>query len=203
MYDFANLNVLNYLYDNDCPYDYTAADDASYNGNIKVFEFLKKIGCEMRSSMYDASIRKGNFSALEWIYNNGIKIENKTLRNIPYVSDPINMLSWFIRKSIPLDTLLFNETIKQRNLSFLKHLVEKNCPMDFVAFIKATNNDDIQCLNYLKEINCPFHFKVISVVSEKYINKNIDVYTKKIIAFRWLYENYRAHWPGDIKIPDY
>lgn len=72
----GNLSLLEFLYNNGCPFDNLSFRAAAKNGHVNCLKFLVEHGCENNVLSFDEVITNGHLDCLKYMVEIGMNIEN-------------------------------------------------------------------------------------------------------------------------------
>lgn len=150
---------------------------AILHGKLEIAHWLLEQGCPTDHYCY---LQKMDLNTLNWLFDNGILIDNKCLSNVIQKTSDRGIIQWFCSKGAIVDSSCINSCISNNNISLLKWLIENNnIKLSSDNYKSAINLEDIDILDYLKYKECPYDETVVEFALKK----------SKKQALKWLVHN--------------
>ena len=180
----SSKEVMQWLYDNDCPFSPRTMSSAVFNydknSSLEIMKWLYNNGCPIDFDTLPNAISNGNLKIIEWLVSCGERANRydidraikSRIGNLDYVK-----YIWSIGGQFSIAT--FSIAVKAGYLDIMKWLYQKKCPIDDDVFEDAAKNGNLENMKWLLEIGC------------KLGNLELDyaVSTKNLETVKWLIEN--------------
>lgn len=146
-------------------------------GKLEIASWLIEQGCPTDHYCY---LQKLELVTLNWLFDNGILIDDKCLSNVIEKTSDYDIIQWFCSKGAIVDSSCVNSCISKNNISLLEWLMENNkIKLSSDNYKMAISLEYIDILDYLKYKDCPFDETVIEFALKK----------SKKQALKWLVHN--------------
>ena len=162
--EYGQLQALQWLKENDCPWDNhtcQAADTcqaAARNGHLSCLQWARENGCEWDKNTCSAAAGNGHISCLQWARENGCEWDKITC-SAAAGNGHISCLKWARENGCDWDEYTCAAAAKHGHLSCLQWARENGCPWDgftmHAATHAATRNGHLSCLQWARENGCP------------------------------------------------
>lgn len=148
------IHILEWLKQENCIFDPRICYYAAMNGDIGIFEWLKKNGVPVTDNCYSASIMaamKGNKNLLMWLHNENLWGPHTMCGAIS--SNNLELVKWLRTKGCPWDEYACEcAAINTKNIDLLKWLIENGCPYNKSRCIERISSDDSEILHLIQKL---------------------------------------------------
>jgi len=178
-----NNEMIEWLYDNNCPKYIELCDILAERGNFKMLQWAKSKEFQLTSKTFTFSIYSNQLQILQWLLDNNCphthrvfylacSMENinilKWLKDNNFTKSEhcceiaahkgnIEILKWLLDNDFYCDIRTSLEAAAGNNLSILKLLKERDLlVLNNKLFKTACLNNNLEMVLWLKENNCPF-----------------------------------------------
>jgi hypothetical protein len=160
---YDNIEIINYLFYKDCPFNYKSYIEAIKNENMDVILLLKENNIKLNNSVYITACKIGNLEILKFIDLKKIDYTSYMLNLAIYKSGNIDAVKWLIKKGCRPNNLSINFAILTRNFKILDYIY-KLCLHDlslplwnYNTSVIAAEKGYIDILKWLKKKQCPMN----------------------------------------------
>jgi hypothetical protein len=177
-----NIDLLNWLKKNNCPFSYLAYPNSIINHNL--LEWLKNNNCPFDKNILGFVIKrlskcKKNFinKTLKWFKDNGSPFGENTF-DYAINSGNFEIIQWLKDNGCPFGEITFTKAIKLNNIKILEWLKDNGCKFDNKtfkeAYFKCYETLDISIIKWLKNNGCPKGLNIPEDVDFWYENLDSD-----------------------------
>ena len=151
-----NMEIIEYLYDMNCPFDSKSTRTAASIGNLDILKWLHEKGCSIGLEAAMSASTHGHLDTLEYSldhieYGDCGRHHPKTgYDKLCYVTafaakeGHLDILKWLHERGIPWDSLSCYFAITEKRLKILKWLRENDCPWDTEAYDLGLKNEEMR-----------------------------------------------------------
>jgi len=179
-----NIDLINYLFYNNCPFNYTSYIEAIKNENMDIIVFLKENNIKLNKYVYLKAARVGNLKILKFFDNKNIKYDSYML-NLSIYGGNFDCVKWLIKKGCQPNKLSLIYAVKSRNFRILEYIYniclhDLSLPLwNSKISIIAAQKGYIDVLIWLKKKYCPMDINTTSAAYNCKNNKTL----------KWLVKN--------------
>jgi hypothetical protein len=123
----GNLELLQHLHENGCPWNDWTCYWAVRNGHLECLKYAHENKCPWNRSTCSEAAKNGHLECLKYAHDNGC----------------------------PWDIYTCSSAAGKGHLECLKYAHENGCPWDEYTCSKAAENGHLECLKYAHENGCP------------------------------------------------
>ena len=123
----GNVELLQFLHENGCPWDEYTCYNAAGEGHLECLKYAHENGCPWNEDTCSKAAKNGHFECLKYAHENGC----------------------------PWDESTCSKAAKYGHLECLKYAHENGCPWDGRTCSKAAKYGFNECLEYAREHGCP------------------------------------------------
>uniref|UniRef100_A0A6C0C9Z6 Uncharacterized protein n=1 Tax=viral metagenome TaxID=1070528 RepID=A0A6C0C9Z6_9ZZZZ len=150
-----NVRMLEWLYELNVPFDWTATNAAVSIESKVILELLISWGCPLNDATCSVAASRGNLEILELLYHCGCELNEKVIQNAAQYGH-LNVVIWAHERGCKFDADCCQSAVLWDYLYVLKWLREKGCPWDERVCLVAIECGHIDILNYALENDCEF-----------------------------------------------
>ena len=133
----GNIDIVKFLYKNDCPFDCTALYGACYSGNLKVVKWMVYNCFPFGRYIYHHAASEGHINILNYLYEltkNDLSYPwwDESVCTSAAENGQFETLKWLRSKQCPWNILTLYSTLETypNSLEMFKWAYENNCPKD-------------------------------------------------------------------------
>jgi hypothetical protein len=157
-----NLDLLNWLFEQNCPLTTQAFSQAAHKKNVKQLIWLKEHGCPWDETTFASAAEYGNFENLKWLHENGCPWDDRTISGAALFGN-FEIFKWLHGNGCPWgsqatvsaamhDYRRFSPK-KTGHFKILKFLVDHGCPM--VEATSSAAGHTLGLIQWLEKKGCP------------------------------------------------
>lgn len=151
-----NARVLDFLIENDCPFDGDAYCSAGYMDDLELMIWLLSNNCPKSNTAFVPAIKHENFTILKWLKENDFPwTELCSLYASGKSTNGVKILQWLKDNGFPIDSVLMDSAVANKDIEVLKWARKEGFNWSYQTFQLGleTKNDEI--IKWLRENGCP------------------------------------------------
>ena len=123
----GQLEVLEWLRENECPWDKNTCEEAAYSGHLEVLQWARENGCPWKEDTCWSAAQGGQLEALQWARENGCPWDERTCRSAAW-GGHLPVLQWARENGCPWDETTCACAAWCGHLEMLQWARENGCP---------------------------------------------------------------------------
>jgi len=171
----GNLNVLQYLRENNCPMNELCYSEAARGGHMHILRWLQEINCSSNTWSYIMAIQGGFYHVIQWLDSQQCPFNEWSftwsINEDDYSSDDteIHMLTCAKARGYNINDppLVSTMAAQHGQLDILKWLKEKNLPWDEWTTAAAAYAGHLHILQWLRQHDCPWNHLTIKAAQDR------------------------------------
>jgi Ankyrin repeats (3 copies) len=152
----GELDLLNYLHGNGCPWDEYTCTDAAMNGHLDCLKYAHENGCPWSVLTCSEAAKNGHMDCLKYLHENGCRWNETTSSNAAK-NGHLDCLKYAHENGCPWNKWTCSEAAWNGHLECLKYAHENGCPWNKRTCSEAAWNGHLECLKYAHENGCPWN----------------------------------------------
>ena len=153
----GNVKVIQYLYENNCPYDTDiVANAAGRNPNLDVLKWLRECGFPWSPQLCSVAASWGRFDILKWAIDNGCPVDDKICASAAggVERSQLKILKWLRERGYPWHIFTCKYAAMHGYMDVVKWARENGCPWDAGTCAGAASHGNLANLQWLREQGC-------------------------------------------------
>ena len=150
----GHLEVLQWAHEHGCPWDESTCSGAARKGHLEVLQWARANGCPWDEKTCAAAAQEGHLVMLQWARVNGCLMDRWTCANAALIGD-LEILQWARDNNCPWSGTTCSQAAASGHLEVLMWAHENDCPWDLDTCLLAYVNGHVEVLNWLRANGCP------------------------------------------------
>ena len=178
----GNLECLQYAHENGCPWDASTCYAAARGGHLECLQYAHFNGCPWGSFTCSFAARGGHIECLKFAHSNGCPWYSGTCKAAA-AGGHLGCLKYAHENGCPWDSETCSAAAKDGYLECLKYAHENGCPWDYNTCKAAADGGYLECLQYAHSNGCPWRYTTCEV---KAAVKQIEVmkYMQQVYEYK-------------------
>jgi hypothetical protein len=151
-----NLQMLESLHSNQCPWDDTTAGAAGAADDLEQLQWLLEHGAPLTSASANEAAKGGAVRVLAFLQDRGVVFNQITMANAAG-GGHLQLCQWLRVQQCPWDTAVCTSAAAGAHLSTLGWLHASGCPWSSSACSAAANRSHLDTVRWLREHGCPWN----------------------------------------------
>ena len=154
---YGNLEMLQWLRRNGCPWHESACAEAAFNGHLEMLQWARVNGCPWSESTCSEAASNGHLEVLKWARANGCLWDESTC-TIAANNGHLKVLQWARTNGCPWDESTCDLAVSNGHLEVLQWARANGCPWDESRMCeRAASNGHLEVLKWLRMNGCPWY----------------------------------------------
>lgn len=146
---------------------------AAYNGDMEIINWLYENGCPWSVNACKAAASAGNLELLKWLYQRGCPADAGTYTGAAFARRR-DIMEWALRHRVDLFTYEYSYSWHAMDaatfsgdIDIVEWLRANRCPWTSFSLFGPAINDDVQMIGHLLKQGCPLNSNAINIAVRK------------------------------------
>jgi hypothetical protein len=187
-----NLRVLQFLYDNGCPWHDDICGIAGEAGDLEQLKWLHAHGAVVKNRTASEASRGGAVHVFEWLQQQGVGFSEGSM-NCAAMYGRLQLCQWLRAQQCPWSDNATDAAAFTNHCETLRWLLENGCPYSVegvcTGAVSSSHGSDLSTLQYLYDQG------IMADPAMLTLTLNVACSLSKLAAAKWLRQR-GAEWPA-------